>query len=95
MPEPVALLLLKQVVESDLPENEHTAYFLSYKNSLKRLLGLFSRFTSYRVTPPADPVGIEKTVFAIYRSFCDKKREQAIRDADDLIDEAARLLSAR
>ncbi len=94
VPEPVALLLLKQVVESDLPKNEHTAYFLSYNNSLKRLLGLFSRFTSYRVTPPADPVGIEKTVFAIYRSFCDKKRELGIRDADDLIDEAARLLSA-
>ncbi len=94
VPEPVTLLLLKQVIESGLPQNEHTAYFLSYNNSLKRLLGLFSRFTSYRVTPPADPVGIEKTVFAIYRSFCDRKRELGIRDADDLIDEAARLLSA-
>jgi ATP-dependent helicase/DNAse subunit B len=95
VPGAVLSLLLKQVIESDLPQNEHTAYFLSYDSSLKRLLGLFSRFTSYRVTPPANPIGIEKTVFAIYQSFCDRKRVQGIRDSDDLIDEAARLFSAQ
>jgi ATP-dependent helicase/DNAse subunit B len=95
VPEAVLLLLLKQVIESNLPQNEHTAYFLSYDSSLARLLSLFSRFTSYRVTPPAEPTGIEKTVFAIYRSFSDEKRKQGLRDADDLIDEAARLFSDR
>jgi len=94
-PGAVLSLLLRQVIETDLPQDEHTAYFLSYTSSLKRLLALFSRFTSYRIVPPKQARGIERTVFSIYQSFTDRKRKQGIRDADDLIEEAARLLSVR
>ncbi len=93
-PAAVMPLLLKQVIETDLPTDEYTAYLLSYKSSLTRLLGLFSRFTSYRIEPPGRLSGMEKTVFAAYRAFCGRKRDRAIGDADDLIGRAAELLAA-
>ncbi len=92
-PPPSALsLLLKEVIEAQSPQNEHTRFFLRYESCLERLLFLFSRFTSYRIDPPAHPVGIEMTLFEIYRSFEDEKLARAIRDAEDLIGDAARLL---
>ncbi len=93
-PGAVMPLLLRQAIESHLPQNEHTAYFLSYRSSMTRLLSLFSRFTSYRVTAPTRLTGIEKTLFSIYQSFYDLKQDREIRDADDLIGETGRLLAS-